>query len=208
MKEDAKGAAALTLQLVERVEVLGVALPLHAVDLPLDAGVDGFGRDVFNSFEQVDHEIAIFLAAGSRAHAAVAHHDGGHPAGGGGREERVPHALGVLRSKNPGSERIPAQKEQAVETYEVRVHVRPAGHDVAVGDVDLLRALDVEARADGEDLAVLDGDIAHEGGSALRTDGAQLEERPESVMGFAERGGRRRKTPSTRGGGLGARAKG
>ena len=60
--------------------------------------------------------------------------------------------------------------KKAVETYEVRVHVRPAGHDVAVGDVDLLRALDVEARADGEDLAVLDGDIAHEGGSALRTE--------------------------------------
>jgi len=38
---------------------------------------------------------------------------------------------------------------------------------VAVGDVDLLRALDVQARADGEDLAVLDRDVADERRLAL-----------------------------------------
>ena len=102
---------------------------------------------------------------------------------------------------------IPAHKGGG-ETHEVRVDVGPAGHDVAAGGVDLLGGIDVEARADGQDLAVLDRDVAHERGPALRKDGAQLEERPESVMGFAEQGGRCGKTPSTRGGGLGARAKG
>ena len=42
------------------------------------------------------------------------------------------------------------------------VDVRPARHDVLARRVDLLRALDVEARADGGHLAVLDGHIAHE----------------------------------------------
>ena len=60
---DHRGQVDGVAQLVERLQVLGVGFPLDALDLPARPGVDGRGRDVLDAFEQVDHKVAVLLAA-------------------------------------------------------------------------------------------------------------------------------------------------
>ena len=86
---DHRGQVDGVAQLVERLQVLGVGFPLDALDLPARPGVDGRGRDVLDALEQVDHKVAVLLAARGRADAAVAHDDRGDAAGARGREQRV-----------------------------------------------------------------------------------------------------------------------
>jgi two-component system, NarL family, sensor kinase len=76
---------------VEIVEILREALPL-----PAESFMEGGSRDVFDAFHELDEAFTVFRDHRSEAHAAVAHHNGGHPVPTRWRERAVPRGLAVI----------------------------------------------------------------------------------------------------------------
>jgi len=80
---------------IERIEVLGKALPL-----PVDPLGKCSSWDVLDAFHQLDQEVLLSRPNRRKADPAVAHDDGRDTVPAGGRQVRVPGDLSVVVSMN------------------------------------------------------------------------------------------------------------
>lgn len=122
------------LPLRQGIEIVGEALPVPGQTL--DHHRVG---NILDSLHQVNQPVSVLGLAGGEAHAAISHHDRGHPVPGGGLHPVVPCRLTVIMGMN----------------------VDEAGrHDQAAG-VDPLPGL-AGYLSDLHDLAVSDANVGHE----------------------------------------------